>query len=122
MDVDYFYRSSPQYLASHGITGLPDEYYQRQYNHINSHELAGFGELTYHINDKLWLTTGMRYGGIDAQGVHRGRLQQRLPDLRDLRDFRAAGDDADPGRDGREGQGDQAVLQGQPVVQARRPA
>lgn len=72
LDVDYFYRSSPQYLASHGITGLPDEYYQRQYTHINSHELAGFGELTYHINDKLWLTTGMRYGGTDAQGFTEG--------------------------------------------------
>jgi iron complex outermembrane receptor protein len=52
-----------QYLAAHGITGLPDEYYQRQYTHINSHELAGFGELTYHFNDKVWLTGGMRYGG-----------------------------------------------------------
>ncbi|KQZ04742.1 TonB-dependent receptor [Caulobacter sp. Root1455] len=72
LDVDYFYRSSPEYLAAHHITGLPDEYYQRQYTHINSHELAGFGELTYHINDKLWLTTGMRYGGTDAQGFTEG--------------------------------------------------
>jgi iron complex outermembrane receptor protein len=36
LDVDYFYRSNPAFLASHGITGLPDEYYQRQYTHINS--------------------------------------------------------------------------------------
>jgi iron complex outermembrane receptor protein len=72
LDVDYFYRSSPEYLATHHITGLPDEYYQRQYTHINSHELAGFGELTYHINDKLWLTTGLRYGGTDAQGFTEG--------------------------------------------------
>jgi iron complex outermembrane receptor protein len=72
LDVDYFYRSSPQYLAAHGITGLPDEYYQRQYTHIDSHELAGFGELTYHFNDKVWLTGGMRYGGTDAQGFTEG--------------------------------------------------
>lgn len=66
-DVDYFYRSSPQYLAAHGITGLPDEYYQRQYNHTNSHEIAGFGELTYHVSDRVWLTGGLRYGSVDAR-------------------------------------------------------
>ena len=72
LDVDYFYRSSPSYLAAHGITGLPDEYYQRQYTHINSHELAGFGELTYHFTDKVWATGGMRYGSVDAQGFTEG--------------------------------------------------
>ncbi|MBL8271640.1 TonB-dependent receptor [Steroidobacter sp.] len=66
-DVDYFYRSSPEFLAARGITGLPDEYYQRQYNHTNSHEIAGFGELTYHVNDKVWLTGGLRYGSVDAR-------------------------------------------------------
>lgn len=68
LDVDYFYRSSPAYLAAHGITGLPDEYYQRLYTHINSHELAGFGELTYHFTNRFWVTGGMRYGRTDAQG------------------------------------------------------
>ncbi len=72
LDVDYFYRSSPEYLAAHHITGLPDEYYQRQYTHINSHELAGFGELTYRFTDKVWLTGGMRYGRVDAQGFTEG--------------------------------------------------
>jgi len=72
LDVDYFYRSSPAYLAAHGITGLPDEYYQRQYTYINSHELAGFGELTYHLNDKVWVTGGVRYGSVDAQGFTQG--------------------------------------------------
>jgi iron complex outermembrane receptor protein len=72
LDVDYFYRSSPAYLAAHNITGLPDEYYQRQYTHINSRELAGFGELTYHLNDKVWVTGGMRYGGVEAQGFTEG--------------------------------------------------
>lgn len=66
-DVDYFYRSSPEFLAARGITGLPDEYYQRQYNHAISHEIAGFGELTYHITDRVWLTGGMRYGSLDSQ-------------------------------------------------------
>jgi iron complex outermembrane receptor protein len=68
-DVDYNYRSSPQFLAARGITGLPDEYYQRQQNHANSHEIAGFGELTYHFTDRFWLTGGMRYGTVDAR-VH----------------------------------------------------
>ncbi|MFV3127072.1 TonB-dependent receptor [Niveispirillum sp. KHB5.9] len=71
-DVDYFYRSSPAFLAARGITGLPDEYYQRQYVHTISHELAGFGELTYHVNEKFWLTGGLRYGKLDAQGFTEG--------------------------------------------------
>jgi iron complex outermembrane recepter protein len=66
-DVDYNYRSSPEYLAAHNITGLPDEYYQRQNNHFLSHEIAGFGELTYRITDRFWLTGGARYGNLDAQ-------------------------------------------------------
>lgn len=71
-DVDYFYRSSPTFLAARRITGLPDEYYQRQYVHTISHELAGFGELTYHVNEKFWLTGGLRYGKLDAQGFTEG--------------------------------------------------
>jgi iron complex outermembrane recepter protein len=71
-DVDYFYRSSPEFLAARGITGLPDEYYQRQYNHAISHELAGFGELTYHVSDRVWLTGGLRYGGVDARAYVEG--------------------------------------------------
>ncbi len=71
-DVDYFYRSSPAFLAARRITGLPDEYYQRQYVHTISHELAGFGELTYHVNEKFWLTGGLRYGRLDAQGFTEG--------------------------------------------------
>ncbi|HEY0685419.1 MAG TPA: TonB-dependent receptor [Steroidobacter sp.] len=71
-DVDYFYRSSPEFLAARGITGLPDEYYQRQYNHAISHEIAGFGELTYHVSDRFWITTGMRYGSVDARAYVEG--------------------------------------------------
>jgi iron complex outermembrane receptor protein len=71
-DVDYFYRSSPEYLAARGITGLPDEYYQRQYTHLISHEIAGFGELTYRLTDRFWLTGGMRYGRLDARAYVEG--------------------------------------------------
>ena len=81
-DVDYFYRSTPDFLAARGITGLPDEYYQRQLNHFISHELAGFGELTYRFTDRFWLTGGLRYGNLDAQALHRRRLHQHLSPLR----------------------------------------
>lgn len=72
LDVDYNYRSSPAYLAARGFTGLPDEYYQRQYNHTNSQELAGFGEVTYRFSDDLWVTAGLRYGGFEAQSFVEG--------------------------------------------------
>jgi iron complex outermembrane receptor protein len=71
-DVDYFYRSSPAFLAAKGITGLPDEYYQRQFTHADSHEVAGFGELTYRLTDRFWLTGGMRYGNLAARGFTEG--------------------------------------------------
>ncbi|MES2445349.1 MAG: TonB-dependent receptor [Pseudomonadota bacterium] len=67
-DVDYFYRSSTAFLTARGITGLPDQYYQKQYTHFVSEELAGFGELTYRLSDKFWLTGGMRYGTVSSQG------------------------------------------------------
>ncbi|MBL8643376.1 MAG: TonB-dependent receptor, partial [Rhodospirillaceae bacterium] len=68
-DVDFNYRSSPAFLASRGITGLADEYYQRFGNHTNSNELAGFGELTYRFTDQVWLTGGLRYGSVDVQTI-----------------------------------------------------
>lgn len=67
-DVDYFYRSNPAFLAARGLTGLPDQYFQKQYTHQINEELAGFGELTYRFSPKFWLTGGMRYGRISAQG------------------------------------------------------
>jgi len=72
LDVDYNYRSRPDYLAARGFTGLADEYYQRQQNHTNSQELAGFGELTYRFSDQVWATAGMRYGGFEAQSFVEG--------------------------------------------------
>lgn len=68
LDVDYFYRSNPTFLAARNITGLPDEYYQRQYTHFISHEKAAFGQLTYRFSDKVWATGGVRYGRVDSQG------------------------------------------------------
>ncbi len=67
-DVDYFYRSNLAFLAARNMTGLPDKYFQKQYTHSLSKELAGFGELTYRFSDKFWLTGGMRYGETSAQG------------------------------------------------------
>jgi outer membrane receptor protein involved in Fe transport len=72
LDVDYNYRSRPDYLARRGFTGLTDEYYQRQHNHTNSQELAGFGEVTYRFNERLWATAGLRYGGFEAQSFVEG--------------------------------------------------
>ncbi|MEE2692983.1 MAG: TonB-dependent receptor [Pseudomonadota bacterium] len=67
-DVDYNYRSDIDFLVMRGITGLSDEYYQRFGSHFISHELAGFGELTYRFSEKFWLTAGLRYGSLDVQG------------------------------------------------------
>lgn len=67
-DVDYNYRSNPEFLAARGLTGLPDEYYQRFGSHFISHEVAAFGQLTYRFTDDLWVTGGLRYGKTDAQG------------------------------------------------------
>ena len=49
------------------LTGLPDEDYQKLFTHVISHELAGFGELTYRFTDNVWVTGGMRYGSVDSQ-------------------------------------------------------
>lgn len=67
-DVDYGYRSSEQFLADQGFTGLPDEYYLRFNSHFVSHEVAAFGQLTYRFTPDLWVTGGLRYGKTDAQG------------------------------------------------------
>lgn len=67
-EVDYNYRSSLAFLQARGLTGLPDQYYQKQYTYQDSSELAGFGELTYRFSPEFWLTGGIRYGRITAQG------------------------------------------------------
>ncbi|WP_044561134.1 TonB-dependent receptor [Azospirillum sp. B4] len=55
--------STPAYLATHGITGLPaDGTFYSNISNSSSYELAGFGELTYHITDTLSAIGGLRYG------------------------------------------------------------
>ncbi|HET6565912.1 MAG TPA: TonB-dependent receptor [Xanthomonadales bacterium] len=68
-DVDYNYRSNEAFLAARGITGLPNPpFYQQFQSYFVTHETAGFGELTYHVNDDFWLTGGLRYTESDVQG------------------------------------------------------
>jgi outer membrane receptor protein involved in Fe transport len=67
-DVDYNYRSSPEFLAARRLSGLPDEYYSRSASYFIQHEVAAFGQLTYRFTPDLWVTGGLRYGSTDAQG------------------------------------------------------
>jgi iron complex outermembrane receptor protein len=60
LGVDYGYRSSDEFLEAHDITGLPNEYYSSEVTHTASDEVAGFGDLTYHISDQVWVTGGLR--------------------------------------------------------------
>jgi outer membrane receptor protein involved in Fe transport len=56
-------RSSPEFLAARGITGLPaDATFYAFGSDTRTYELAGFGELTYHLTEKLSLIGGARYG------------------------------------------------------------
>jgi iron complex outermembrane receptor protein len=68
-NVPLLFRSSLPYLAAHDITGLPDQYFEKDYTYTDSRELAGFGDLTYHVNEQVWLTGGLRYGSARARGV-----------------------------------------------------
>ncbi|MBM0108370.1 TonB-dependent receptor [Steroidobacter sp. S1-65] len=70
-DVDYLQRSNPAFLQARGLV-LPDQYFSKQYTHFNTTELAGFGELTYRLTDRLWVTGGLRYGGVEIQGFTEG--------------------------------------------------
>ena len=67
-DVDFLYRSNFDFLEARGLTGLPGKYFQEQYTHSISEEIAAFGELTYRFSDKFWLTGGLRVGKTTAQG------------------------------------------------------
>src|SRR3546814_9495663 len=45
--------STPGFLAARGLTGLPaDATFYQFGSDARSYELAGFGELTYHLTDK----------------------------------------------------------------------
>jgi outer membrane receptor protein involved in Fe transport len=70
--IDSYLRSSLDFLSNQGITGLPNQFFQADFTHVDSSELAGFGDLTYHINDQFWVTGGLRYGRVAAQGFDDG--------------------------------------------------
>ena len=70
--VDFAYRSTPEYLSARGLTGLPDEYYQRFQSYTDQSEIAGFGEVTAHLSDNFWITGGLRYGSTEVQSFTRG--------------------------------------------------
>lgn len=56
-------QSDPAFLAARRITGLPaDATFNAFGSTSDTYELAGFGELAYHLTDKLTLTGGVRYG------------------------------------------------------------
>ncbi|HEY1604608.1 MAG TPA: TonB-dependent receptor [Allosphingosinicella sp.] len=59
--------SSPAFLAARGITGLPaDGTFTTFPSDTREYELAGYGELTWHINHQLSITGGLRYGRYGA--------------------------------------------------------
>jgi outer membrane receptor protein involved in Fe transport len=67
LELDGRQASSPAFLAARGITGLPaDATFFKFGNTTDTYELAGFGELAYHISDTLTLTGGLRYGKYDT--------------------------------------------------------
>ncbi|MGB3624595.1 MAG: TonB-dependent receptor, partial [Henriciella sp.] len=66
-DVVFEYRSSQEFLDARGLTGLPDEYYQRFTNYTDQIESAIFGELTYRFSDEFWVTGGLRQTNTEVQ-------------------------------------------------------
>lgn len=70
--VDFAYRSTQEFLDARGLTGLPDEYYQRFNSYTDQTEMAGFGEASVHFTDNFWITGGLRYGRTEVQSFTRG--------------------------------------------------
>jgi outer membrane receptor protein involved in Fe transport len=62
LDLNGEDRSSAAFLVARGITGLPGTVFAKFGSETKTYELAGFGELTYHLTDKLTATGGIRYG------------------------------------------------------------
>src|SRR3546814_14965655 len=64
--------SDLKYLTENGLTGLPNEYYQRFESYTDQTEIAGFGEVTGRFSDSFWVTGGLRYGSTEVQSFTRG--------------------------------------------------
>src|SRR3546814_7256658 len=64
--------SNLEYLTENGLTGLPNEYYQRFESYTDQTEIAGFGEVTGRFSDSFWVTGGLRYGSTEVQSFTRG--------------------------------------------------
>jgi outer membrane receptor protein involved in Fe transport len=63
LDLVGLNQSSPEFLARRRITGLPaDATFASFGSDTRTYELAGFGELSYHLTDKFSVTGGLRYG------------------------------------------------------------
>ncbi|WP_414902195.1 TonB-dependent receptor [Sphingomonas flavalba] len=60
--LDGVQTSTGNFLSGLGITGLTDAVFYKFGNDTRTYELAGFGELTYHLTDQLSATGGIRYG------------------------------------------------------------
>lgn len=78
LHVDNDFMSTEDFLAARGITGAAGPNGTSTYiedTSLRSHELAGFGQATYHLNDRLWLTGGLRYGRTDARTSIDGGFQ-----------------------------------------------
>ncbi|MEP7244672.1 MAG: TonB-dependent receptor [Gammaproteobacteria bacterium] len=56
-------QSTPAFLAARKITGLPaDATFGAFGSDTRTYELAGFGDVTYHLTDKFSVSGGLRYG------------------------------------------------------------
>lgn len=78
LDINNVFSSTASFLATRGITGAggPDGTATNvQDTSLHAQELAGFGQVTYHFNDQLWLTGGIRYGQTKARTEIDGGFQ-----------------------------------------------
>ncbi|EGF91842.1 tonB dependent receptor family protein [Asticcacaulis biprosthecium C19] len=66
--LEYFLRSRQDFLTTYNIRNTEGEYYLMDYSHADSKETAIYGDLTYRFSDKLWVSGGLRYGSLSAQG------------------------------------------------------